>query len=929
MLALAAMLSAHSSQELLGGRVSAAVGDFSSTDTEARLNLVLGQYDGLAALVGQSDVAATEALKARLTPLNAGFQAYIGNLARDFAMTEIALATLEVSDLEPQWDQIKNALSRVDWSAANDVAGAITAEIQKIKDRLTVTAGFTIEEYKKTVQTGLADINSLVDKFDPATTVASIQGVVKTILSPLQKVEDLKTQVETIVRGALGTVRDAVQKIDLKPLVNTVKQAMAALSSSLAEVSKIFEDLRTSIQTVLDAVKKALEAAKVFILDPQNGLKKKIEEVFNTVNSVLDGLHIQDVVNEVKALLQPINAALAKIEFQPIIKAVLDAIQTITEVLKTVGPVLVTDALKQKLADAAAFLQQIDFGKIGQDVTAAFDEILAAVDQDALGAFQTEYDQVVASLKNLDPEPALQGVQKEVFDPLLDELKKVHPADLLKPVGDAFATAHETLAKFNPVDTFSFMTDFFHGLLAKIDEISPAKLLVPIEAMLDGLRAKIAALLHFDVITAAFEKFKAWVQPAIGGLDLFSPILAEMSAGHAQMKDAIQNFDGGAFTQFLANLLHGALSRLGVVANAAGLSGVFAAITSASEAPGQRLAGMQASLDDCASRLGAVDIQSALTALGGRYSEVKAALAARSGATLPNDILQLIGALDPMPVLAPMLPKIDRVKAAAVSTAAGFGATTAPLAAVMNSLGSAYNLLQTLLSPTKLLRDMLLAPLAGLFPDQKFSGPKAVLLYFLDQFDPAELRPGLETLFGTLDAKLKMLVKDAVLDPVGEIIKTVKDAIDILNIHSLVDAIDGVFKDVEGVIQALDPSPLIKEVDADYQQIVHMLDQINPTQFIQEIAKIYDDDIVGVIQGISPEKLLLPPLRSLFEKISQALGAFDIKAIFEPVLDRLKSMDTDLGGGLQQVEASWQQMLAVLSSTTGDSASVSVSAQAA
>ncbi len=104
---------------------------------------------------------------------------------------------------------------------------------------------------------------------------------------------------------------------------------------------------------------------KTFVLDPQNGLKKKIEDVFNGINTVLDELKIQDVVDEIKSLLQPVNDALAKVEFKPIIDAVLQAINTITGILKTVAPLLVTDALKQKLADAAAFLQQIkDFGKM-------------------------------------------------------------------------------------------------------------------------------------------------------------------------------------------------------------------------------------------------------------------------------------------------------------------------------------------------------------------------------------------------------------------------------------------------------------------------------------------------------------------------------------------------------------------------------------
>jgi hypothetical protein len=221
-----------------------------------------------------------------------------------------------------------------------------------------------------------------------------------------------------------------------------------------------------------------------------------------------------------------------------------------------------------------------------------------------------------------------------------------------------------------------------------------------------------------------------------------------------------------------------------------------------------------------------------------------------------------------------------------------------------------------------------MAPLQGLFPGKQFSGPKEVILYFLDQLNPAGLRPLLEPLFTTVGAKIKAFLDDAVLNPIGEAVQTLKGITDILNIHSLVDAVTGVFNDVENVVKSLDPSPIIGSINEDYQKIVAMLDQVNPAQFIEEIAKIYNDDIIGVVQGISPEALLLPPLRELFQKISADLGAFDIQAIFKPVLDRLKSLDDDLGGGLKQVVGAWTELLGVLSSTTGGSTSASLSASA-
>jgi hypothetical protein len=933
-LAFVSLLTTHSSEEILKARVAAATGTFSLPDTQARLQTVLDQYGGattLEALVTSTDASdanAVGALRDRLNTIAAAFGGYTGRLVQDLAITEAALSMLDVSDLQQQWTSMQKTLATIDWSGANSVANNVNTQIQSVKNRLTIDTGFTIDQYHQELQSGIARLNTLIGGFNVSSIVDAIQSFFKVLLSPLQKLEDFKAQVETIIRGALGTIHDAIQKINLKPLVDTVNQALVALSNSLTQVAKLLNDLRNAIQGVLETVKTALDGLRTFVLDPQNGLKNKIEGVFHSITAILDELKIQDVVNEIKSLLTPINDALSKIEFQPVIKAVLQAISTITDVLKTVAPLLVTDSLKQKLAEAAAFLNQIDFGKIGDTLNGTFDQILASVDQDALGEFQAEYQKVVDGLKNFDPEPALQEVQKDVFEPLLDELNKVHPADLLKPVNDAFAAAHAAMAKFNPSDTFSFMTDFFKDLLAKIDEISPAKLLAPIEKMLDDLSARINSLLHLDMIVAAFQQIKTWLQANVANLDLFGPVLAAIEPGFTQLRAAIENFDGSVFTKVIANLLDGALSKLGAIVNTAGLSAALATIVAGPADLTAGLNAIQQRMNDGSSKLAALDAQGALNSLRSSYTPVRTAFSSRSGAALPDDIGSLITALDPMPVIAPLLPKIDRVKATGAAKAAQFAQLSAPLADVLRSLGPALTLLHTMVTPLSLARDAMIAPLQGLFPGRQFSGPKEVILFFIDQLNPTGLQPLLEPLFTTLNTKLKVFLDDAVLNPIGEAVQTLKGITDVLNIHPVIDAVTGVFNDVENVVKSLDPSPIVASINADYQKIVAMLDQVNPAQFIEEIAKIYNDEIIGVVQGISPEALLLPPLRELFQKVSSDLGAFDIQAIFKPVLDRLKALDNDLGGGMKEVERAWTQMLGVLSSTTGGSASASVSVSA-
>jgi hypothetical protein len=880
--------------------VSHVSGAFSLDDTAKRLQTTLDAYAAVATQAGSANPAA---LQTSIDAAQAALQQYITNLVRDLAFTEASLAALGTSDVEATFAEIQASLAKLEPQALNKLGAVLTAEIQKAAGSMTFDASLDMAKYKQLIQTGLAQVHTEIDKLDPSGLVTGIQNGINVVVSPLAKLEQFKTQVETIIRGAFQTVRDVVQKIDLSVLRNTVEVALAAIETVLKQLAKAFADVRSTIQSAIDTVKSVLGSAKSFVLDPETGLKKKIEDVFHSINAVLDALNIQQVVAEVTATIQPISAALAKIEFAPIIKAVLDAINAITTVLKTVAPLLVTDALKEKLGQATDFLKQLDFNQIADTVNQGFTEILSSVDQDALGAFKAEYDNVVQSLAKFDPAPALEAVQTEVFDPLVAELEKVHPSEILKPLQDAFNEANSTLGKFDPVSTLSFMTDFFKSVIAQIDALSPDKMLQPIEKTLDEVRNQIIAFLHLDEIIAMIGKARAFVQPLLDRIDL-DPLFAGINTGYARLKDEVANFDFNEVISFIGGK------------GSSGLGMTIEVLLSDSADLTPRFTGIQSDLQRGNDQLSGFDAQAALDALRSKYAAIGVAAGGNAS----------IQVLDPMAALAPLLPKIDRVKSAFAAKVPQFSQTGSKIAPALQALNGVLPALRELMSPLKMLQEFLLEPLRRLFPGHTFTGVKDVLVQFLNDLDPAALEAGIRPILETIVAKLKAVIDDAVFNPVTQALQKVESAFDVLNIHPLVDAIDGVFRDVEGAVKALDPTPVIQEIGQKYQEIVALLRQLNPAQFIQEIADIYNNDILAVVHAISPRDLLLPPLRDLFQKISGALGAFDIEALFKPVLDRLKTLDSELTDGLNQTGAAYTQMLGVLSSAAGSgSASASVS----
>ncbi len=904
--AFSALVSAMSVIGRLRSRVSV-IGSFSPKDTQTRLQAVLDAYTALATQIGGGGAVDTGAASTALTT-------FLQTLATDMATTELSLATLGTADAEATCQEIQAELAKLNTQALNALAAKLTAQIQSAGGQMKFDADLNLDKYKELIHTGLGQIATEIDKLDPSKLVAAVQSGFQTVLSPLKTLEDFKAQVETVIRGVVQTIHDAIAKIDLAPLKNTVQQALNALEGVLRQVAAVFTDVRNTIQAALNSVKTVLDGVKTFVLDPQNGLKKKIEDVFHSIDDVLKALNIQQVTAEISAVLKPISDELAKIEFAPVINAVVDAIGVITTALKTVAPLLVTDALKKKLADAADFLKQIDFNQIGDALNQEFDAILASVDQDALGEFKAEYDQVVQSLAKFDPGPALDEVQKEAFDPLLVELSQLHPADALKPVQDAFDQASGALKGFDPVATFSFLTDFFKSLIAQIDSISPAKMLEPVQATLDSARQQIISFLRIDDILTLLTRFKGFIEPVLNGADV-EPFLTNITTGYNQLRAAIAGFDPAGFVGSIitANSDSAVVMAIGeLLSDATDLT--------------PNLTTLATQLQTAGNQNAQFDATGALTSLRGGYANVSAAVTARSANPLPDAVAAAIKALDPMGALAPMLPKIDRVKAAFAAKTAQFAQSTATITPTLTAVSGLLPPLRALGSPLTMLQEFFLEPLRRLFPGQQLVSLKDVVSYFLQQFDLSDVVADLRAIVNTGMGKLKAIVDDAVLNPIIGLFQSVKDAFNVLDIHPLVDAINAIFHDLEAAVQQLDPTPLIQEIGVKYKEIVALLETLNPASFIAEIADIYNNDIVGVVKAVSPKDLLLPPLKELFAEISSFLGAFDIEALFKPVLDRLKSLDSDLTDGLHKTGAAYEQMLAVLASAAGDaSASASVS----
>jgi hypothetical protein len=926
-IAISQVLTATTRAELL---VTTASGAFSMDGTSARFRDLLAHYgagtDSLAEqlrALNPADEAQRSALQGRFQATADSFAAFIGSLSRDLAFTEASLVLISSADLGGKFSALGTAVSKIDANKISGVATLIEAPLRQAANAVKFPDDYSIDAYKMHIHNGLALATSEVEKLDSARLTEVLRKLLDTIDAPFKKLKDFETEVETVVRGALQSVRDAVQKIDLRPLRGQIDDVLNRLESSLHDLDSALSNVRSAIQGALGGAKTALDSAREAILDPQHGLQKQLEDVFNTLNQVLQQLNIKAAIDEVSAVLQPITAALGTFEFAPVFSATVGALDTVTSTINSVGPLLVTEDLKKKLSDVTDFLRQVKIDEIGTKLTDAFDEVLKGVDEQSLGSFKAKYQTIIEGIDQIDPVPVLAQLQKEVFDPLVAELEKIKPAELLKPLADGYQAAVSELERFKPAQTLKFLTDFFDQLVAQLHSISPDALLQPIKTALDDLRNRITSALRLDLLLDAIDKAREFLTPIIDTLD-FGPLIEQMIAGHQSMRAAVASFDPGEGFNPVSRIIGDLLAPTGADVLPAGVLGAVNAVASQPADLTNRLTAMQTALQSVQTQIDGIDANGWLATLRVRHTDLSAALSVQAGA---GSLSVQVGLLDPVVALAPLLPKIDRLKGVCADSVAQFSVAVQTAAPVLGAINAVCDALRTLLSQLKLLQQIFLEPLRRLLPRQPAGGARELILAFLDQLDPAQFRTEFATLFTTLHTKLKALLDDAVLNPIADTIQTIKSTVDLLNITDLTDAIQAVFSDVDSVVQQFNPRPIVQAIDDRYQQILALLHKLDPSEFISQIDKMYTDDVLGVVIAISPNTLLLPPLQKLFGSIRGTLAALDVESLFQPVLDRLRILEGQLEDGLSRTEASYAAMIDALDAATGVG-SVSVSASA-
>ncbi|MGQ0641724.1 MAG: hypothetical protein ACT4P6_13325 [Gemmatimonadaceae bacterium] len=899
-----------------------------SLRTDAFVTLRQAAIDGYATAnaalraVASGNVESELAAKTALLAARAALQAYIDALSRALAFGEASAATVDVATASLRFEAIGKSLADVKRESLTEVAAAFEALVGK-GAVIKTPAKTAASELDATVKRILLELKGRVDDFDISSIQKGIDSLITTLTMPIDKLESFKADVESAVRGALETIRDAVAAVDLTPLRAEFDRVMSEVEGTVKQVSGEITEVRQAVDEGIARASAALSDARDFVLGEQ-GLKAQIDAVFKQLRDLLQQLNVQGTLDTVTGAVADVSVQLERIEIAPVVDATVTAIDAVAAILDKVAPLIVTDDLRDKLAEATDVLRQVDFGEIRSELQKILDEIIDGVNNDALGRISAEYNKAVAAIGKLDPTPVLEGLQTEVFDPLIAELEKIKPAEAMAPMVSAFAEARGTLDSFDPTASLAFLVEFHRDIKTRFDQISPDRLLEPIERALADVRTSIAKVLRIHQIHAVLEQIEGFLAPVLDAVDL-AKWFGQLDGGLGEMRRVIETFDMRELLGPLGGILRDVFERTGAVLDQAGLAALFEALATSGEPLNTRLTRTTATIAGVRDRSASINVAAVITELRPLHQSLNATFSgAAIGANAKVELSGIVTALDPMTAFATLQSRAPRAQAAIVTLHGDFSAMASSAAPVLASAQEVINALRILRRPLEALWELVLNPLRSFVTIPQRAGIRAILLAIFDALDPRRWKSEIEQVAQSLVAKVKVLIGATVIAALKGAVEKVSALIDGLNIDVLANALRGVHGSIAAQIDALDPNPLIATFRATYDTVLAAVDALDPGPLVIELDTVYTRDVVGLVKAISPRDLLLEPLKKIFAEISAMLGVLDIGELFKPVLDQLQRLRDELLEGVARAGVSYNGLLAAIP-TGSASASVSVS----
>lgn len=762
-----------------------------------------------------------------------------------------------------------------------------TSILKKINDTLDK---IDITEYIDELKGFLQQAEKQVDKIDAKAIETLLRNEIRQMgrdLSPLS----------TVLTGLFDKVEQEIDVV-FTNIKNKLNIALDKFSKSIkTEIEQIIKEIETVVNDALTSITKKVNEFKK---DKVPEIRQKITKPIQDVKDELKSDEFQEKLNDVKDKLNTMCDKLAEVKITPIVNSTINEINDMKVKISKIDVRSLNLLLKLALNVAVGILKQIDFEKdISEALISQFKEIRKTPDKAAEALDQ----KVKEAIEQIDPAILLKPVQ-EIFDKLVEELKeKTKPSNLLTPINNVYESAFNTLRNLSPgKNLLSPIQKGFNEIIPETDDGFIENLFTPLEKILDEIKGKIEGC-----ITTIIEELTNQIKDIMPGLEKLPQQLPDIKTTLntlVSILDEVGSIFNDQIPKYLSSLDNLNLDTLLSPFNTL-LSTIYANL------PTRLLKESEEAMDKTLDIFKEVDIKH----LQSEWQKVKDSL---SNLSVSNEVKTLADGLDRTSFL-PLSSHVDGFKKALDSKKEEFTEISIEFSASFSSVTSFIKKVIPDFGGTDIVAESSKFATAGIqasIPPDMFTELEEIIkkikttIHTLNQED---LSRQLSNLIGKTSKKMAEIANSEFLKDLNlkkSIHLVIEELLEgMFNISIITDELNGVIDRLKFKVNEL-ITECAQGIDRRYEEILDTIQQNALPPIIKKLDKDYEEKIVSVLDIVSPNSLLLPPLDATFDEMVAIIqNKLNSKEIFKGLFKSLERLFNELEGGLKRTGVAFNGMV--------------------
>jgi tetrahydromethanopterin S-methyltransferase subunit B len=807
---------------------------------------------------------------------------------------------IEVVDLGAPAEAIGDAFEELRAAIATVDLGRARAGFEGVLDEVTGA----LEQLDLSRLTGVLDEAEATIR----DALAGLDGAVLEVLA-------LARSGFTALRDALRVVRDALGSVGADGRFHFTLEAQ-------------LETLLTNVRSVVtETILPALEEFRAAVGEAIGKVSAALDEVTGEVESVKAQLQgaIHDAAGQLRAAdvagtmgrtgaeLENALSQLGAIDFDPVVDSVVAQIEDMTGQLRSIDPADLNEILRAALAAAVVVIEAIDFPN---DITAVLmDEIDRVLDVpvNAMDELQARVDAMLDRFRELAPESIVAPLSG-LFEPLLGALDGLEVDALAAPIAEWHARARATVESVLPATALAPLVEAHKELMRAFDSISTQSLVDSVNAQLAGIKAELERLEPAGLV----EQLASGVGDARGLLASLSPdvVFAPLTAAFDRVDAALRDLAPEKLLEPLTRL-SGAVSAL-----LANVTDDDARLAAAAFAP---LAALPAAFDPRASfetaAASAAEAEALVARLnlgtllaGVRTRQAGAAEALAAGGDAGAALVPRVQALDPLrdAQVTQAVADLQHVRA----RLRGAFPSAEPPAELETSYAGIREDVEGLVpewtrgTPTAA---SLRAALAWVDTATIVAGAGGVHAELVEQWaalDPRPFAEQLEHMRAAIDEQLAAVDPTVIAGRIQGLVGELGPQLDALDLQPIAAEAQDLQADVRDLLAALDPRPVIDQLASLAVDVERVVDELDPAAVLAELAGPLES-AKALLRQFDPAALA-EALQPAFAEIQAILDQVDLRTVLQPLVDRLRTLRTELENALERTEQAFRGMIATI-----------------